>query len=188
MPTHKVGGEVDALCGRCKMTLAHTILAMVGTTIARVQCNTCGAQHGFKTETGATTARARNAASAGSQAIRAASRESLVKTVISFEEQLRGKDVDKARRYSPRDTYVLDELIQHPTFGYGLVRAVRPDKVDVAFKASEKTLVHGRGEAPAQKPAFSQAARPAQAGVADKPPPPEAAAGAPPAAAPEAED
>jgi hypothetical protein len=174
MATHKVGGEVDALCGRCKMTLAHTILAMVGTAIARVECNTCRAQHSYKTGDGASTARARNASAGSSQAIRAASRESLVKTVVSFEEQLRGKNLDQARKYSPKDTYAVDEVMSHPTFGYGLVRAVRPDKVDVAFKASERTLVHGRGEAPAQRPAFSPAARAAQAGVADKPPAPEA--------------
>jgi len=62
MATLKVGGEVDAVCGRCKMTLAHTILAMVGTKPVRVQCNTCGAQHGYRSEFGASTARARNAA------------------------------------------------------------------------------------------------------------------------------
>src|SRR5262245_65121641 len=27
MATHRVGGEVDSFCARCKMTLAHTILA-----------------------------------------------------------------------------------------------------------------------------------------------------------------
>jgi hypothetical protein len=41
-------------------------------------------------------------------------------------------------------TFQVDELITHPTFGLGIVRAVRQDKVDVTFKASERTLVHGR--------------------------------------------
>ena len=39
MATHRVGGEVDATCTRCKMELAHTILAMVGPKIIRVRCN-----------------------------------------------------------------------------------------------------------------------------------------------------
>ena len=35
------------------MTLAHTILAMVGTKIARVKCNTCGGDHVYRgTNTG----------------------------------------------------------------------------------------------------------------------------------------
>ena len=172
MATHKVGGEVDAFCTRCKMTLAHTILAMVGTTIARVQCNTCGGQHAFRSAPGASSARPRqsSSSSASSLASRAASREPLVKTVITFEDQLKGKDLTRARRYSPKDTYAVDEVMDHPTFGFGLVKAIRMDKVDVVFKASERTLVHGRGGTP-QRPQFSPPqGRPS--GVADKPLPP----------------
>lgn len=170
MATHKVGGEVDAFCTRCKMTLAHTILAMVGQTIARVQCNTCGGQHAYRSAPGTSKPRSSSSSSSsGSTAARAASREPAVKTVSGFEDQLKGKDLTKARKYSPKDTYVVDEVMDHLTFGFGLVKAVRADKVDVVFKASERTLVHGRGGgAPAAKPAF----QPPQAqisGVADKP-------------------
>ena len=181
MATHKVGGEVDAFCTRCKMTLAHTILAMVGQTIARVQCNTCGGQHAFRSAPGSSTSRSRSSSSSsGSTATRAASREPAVKTVIGFEDQLKGKDLTRARKYSIKDTYVVDEVIDHPTFGFGLVKVVRADKVDVAFKASERTLVHGRGGgggAPAQRPQFSQP-QAKISGVADKPLPAQPAEGA----------
>lgn len=178
MPTHKPGGEVDAFCTRCKMTLAHTILAMVGQTIARVQCNTCRGQHAFRSAPGTAKPRSSSSSSSsGSTATRAASREPAVKTVIGFEEQLKGKDLTRARKYSPKDTYAVDEVMDHPTFGFGLVKTVREDKVDVAFKAAEKTLVHGRGGVPAQKPTFS-APQAKVSGVADKPLPPEDEAGA----------
>lgn len=45
----RVGGEVDAACTKCKMLLGHTILAMVGSRIARVRCNTCQGEHNFRT-------------------------------------------------------------------------------------------------------------------------------------------
>ncbi|HVE87523.1 MAG TPA: hypothetical protein VND93_31915 [Myxococcales bacterium] len=167
MATHKVGGEVDAFCTRCKMTLAHTILAMVGTTIARVQCNTCGGQHAFRSAPGTTTS-ASSSSRGRSTAAKAASRESLVKTTLGFEDQLKGKDLTRARKYSPKDTYAVDEVMDHPTFGFGLVKAVRVDKVDVVFKASERTLVHGRGGPPAPRPQFSQP-QARITGVADKP-------------------
>jgi len=179
MATHKVGGEVDAFCTRCKMTLAHTILAMVKQTIARVQCNTCGGQHAYRAAPGTAKPRSSSSSSGSSSATRAASREPAVKTVMGFEEQLKGKDLTKARKYSPKDTYVADEVMDHPTFGFGLVKSVRADKVDVAFKASERTLVHGRGGAPAAKPTFS-APQAKISGVADKPlPPQEDGGGAP---------
>ena len=165
MATHKVGGEVDALCTRCKMTLAHTILAMVGTKIARVRCNTCGGDHAYRAAPGAPARPPASRSAARSAAVKA---EKAEKIVISFEEQLAGKDVANAPKYSPKDTYKVDQVIQHPTFGLGLVTVVRGDKVDVAFKGETKTLVHGRGGAPAERPAFQPPAARAT-GPADKP-------------------
>lgn len=183
MATHKVGGEVDAQCTRCKLTLAHTILAMVGTKIARVRCNTCGGDHAYRAAPGMTD---RPSSSSASRASRASSSSSATpkaeKVVISFEEQLAGKDTANALKYSPKDTYQVDQVIQHPTFGTGFVTAVRGDKVDITFRTDVKTLVHGRGGAPAEKPAFSPPTARA-VGPADKPLPPQAAeASAPPAA------
>ncbi len=151
MATHKVGGEVDAFCTRCKMHLAHTILAMVGTKIARVRCNTCGGDHAFRS----TPARTRAPSPP---------RATHERVIISFEQQLAGKDVSHAPKYSPKDAYGVDQVIDHPTFGLGIVAAVREDKVDVVFKAAQKTLVHRRGESAAPRPAFHPPSR-----VADEP-------------------
>ncbi len=123
---------MDSLCGRCKMVLAHTVLAMVGTSIARVRCNTCGSDHAFR----------RTAGNSTSVPPRSTSRPGRV--VLSFEAQVEALGAATARAYSPLVTFQVDELISHPTFGLGIVRAVRRDKVDVAFKAAERTLIHGR--------------------------------------------
>ena len=154
---HKVGGEVDAFCTRCRLTLAHTILAMVGTKLARVRCNTCNGDHAYRSAPGTTDkpSASRSSSSSSTKAPRASRASAEEKVVISFEEQLAGKDIANAPRYSPRDTYKVDQVVDHPTFGLGLVTAVRGDKVDIAFKAEAKTLVHARGGAPSEKPAFS---------------------------------
>jgi hypothetical protein len=179
MATHKVGGEVDAFCTRCKLTLAHTILAMVGTKIVRVRCNTCGGDHVYRSAPG-TTDRPSASSSSRSTTSRAASSsraDKPEKIVISFEEQLAGKDIANAPKYSPKDTYKVDQVIQHPTFGLGLVTAVRGDKADIAFKSETKTLVHGRGGALNERPTFQQPSAKAT-GPADKPLPPSATEGA----------
>lgn len=145
MASHKVGGEVDAFCTKCKMTLAHTILAMVGTKIARVRCNTCFGDHAFRSAPGTTTR---------TPSASRAPKEKVEKVVISFQDQLAGKDLSQAVVYSPKQRFQVDQIISHPTFGYGIVTAVRNDKVDVAFKAMQKTLIHAReGDAQA-KPTF----------------------------------
>ncbi len=170
MATHKVGGEVDAQCTRCKLTLAHTILAMVGPKIARVRCNTCNGDHTSRAAPGVTDRPSPSIAARAARAASAAASKA-EKVIISFEEQLAGKkDVASAPQYSPKATYQVDQVIQHPTFGTGFVTAVRGDKVDITFRTDTKTLVHGRGGAPADRPAFSPPnAR--STGPADKPQP-----------------
>jgi len=130
--TIRVGGEVDGFCGRCKMVLAHTVLALVGSSIARVRCNTCQADHAYRKSPAAAAPARRPVASPGPR------------VVLDFEAQVRARGAETALSYSPAGTFAVDDLISHPVFGLGIVRAVRRDKVDVAFKAAERTLVHGR--------------------------------------------
>src|SRR5690349_2429788 len=99
---HRVGGEVDAFCTKCRLTLAHTILAMVGTKIARVRCNTCGGEHAMRSAPGSKPAATPRA--------RAASAEKPAKVVISFEQRLGERDANSAKTYSPKDTYLVDDL------------------------------------------------------------------------------
>src|SRR5579863_7528941 len=128
MANHRVGGEVDAFCTRCKLTLAHTILAMVGSKIARVHCNTCAGDHVFRTES-------RFAAGRGNSP---APKERPSRSVLSFEAQLVGKDPAKAKDYSPKHSYQADDLVRHPSFGLGVVAMVREGKVEITFKQTTK--------------------------------------------------
>lgn len=154
MATHRVGGEVDATCTRCRMELAHTILALVGTKVARVRCNTCGSDHVYRgTQRPSRSAAART---------RASTAEKTPKTVVGFDAQLAALDVSKAEDYRPDHIYAVDQVLRHPTFGLGIVRSVRQDKMDVAFKAAERTLVQGRSAGTA-RPSFSPPHRPEDA-------------------------
>lgn len=168
MSQHKVGGEVDAVCTRCKLVrsdgrpqlLAHTILAMVGTKIARVRCNTCGSDHVYRSDA---------PSGSSSPAVRKARPEAEApRVVISMLDELRKRDPSTLQKYSIRTTFKLDDFLEHPTFGQGIVTAVRGDKIDVAFKVETRTLVHARGEGPQAKPTFTPPAGP-RSGPADKP-------------------
>jgi hypothetical protein len=129
MKSNKVGGDIDAFCTRCKMELGHTVLAMVGTKPVRVRCNTCQGEHNYR----GPSAKAPR---------KAAAREK--PTVTSWEALLAQKDISRARKYSAREKFEAEEVLSHPVFGIGLVQEVRGDKIQVAFKADVKTLVHGK--------------------------------------------
>ena len=134
----KVGGEVDALCGKCEMVLAHTVHAVVGGQPVKVECNTCHGVHRYRAPPGS--ARARTAG-----ATRAARPAREKPEVIPFESLLAKRDQTAARRYSPKDTFAVDQVVDHPTFGRGFVSAVRDGgKIEVTFRSDVKVLVHGR--------------------------------------------
>jgi len=134
----KVGGDIDAYCTRCKMNLGHTVLAMVGSKPVRVRCNTCQGEHNYRGSAGAEPRK-------GSWEPREVrERREAKPTVTSWEALLAGKDLSRARKYSVKEKYGTEEVIQHPSFGLGLVQEVRGDKIQVAFKADVKTLVHGK--------------------------------------------
>jgi hypothetical protein len=138
----KVGGEVDGFCTRCEMTLAHTIIAMVDGRPVKVECNTCHGVHRFRGDL-PRAASARSPAQAGATTAKRV-RERPV--TVSFEEALRGKNLAMAQRYSPKSTYQLDQVIEHPTFGLGWVSGIRDaTKVEVTFRSEVKVLVQGKG-------------------------------------------
>lgn len=140
----KPGGNVDSWCGKCKLMLAHTIEAMVGNKPARVHCNTCQAQHSYKPfEPGGSPGqvRKREAASAaggpGPQPVKGRGNR--------YQTLLRGKDMAHAKSYSSKDSYTLGDLVQHPSFGFGVATAIKDvTKIEVLFESGPKVLVHGR--------------------------------------------
>ena len=49
-----------------------------------------------------------------------------------------------ARPYSPRDTYTVGQLLDHPKFGQGTVTAAGLQKIDVEFAGGKYTLIHAK--------------------------------------------
>jgi len=128
----RTGGDIDAWCTKCDMNLTHTILAMVGTRVAKVKCNTCGADHSYRGE--------QAPLKGGAKAAKAAPKP---KATPTWGERLKGRTLGAARKYSATDHFQVDDVIIHATFGLGLVIANRSNKIDVVFQSFEKTLVNG---------------------------------------------
>lgn len=135
----KVGGEVDAFCTKCQLTLAHTVHAVVSDRPVKVECNTCHAVHRYKGPIGA--AKASRAAAPRANGV------ARVKPVaVPFEELLGARNVGAAQPYSPRKMFAVDDVIDHPMFGRGFVSGVRDGgKVEITFRSDVKLLIHGRG-------------------------------------------
>jgi hypothetical protein len=137
----KLGGNIDCWCGKCKMVLAHTIEAMVGDKPTRVHCNTCRAQHGYKPhQPGEASGQGRKR-----EAASGARPQSARGSGNRYHSLLKGKDMSSAKRYSIKESYALGDLLQHPSFGFGVATAIKDvTKIEVLFESGPKVLVHGR--------------------------------------------
>jgi hypothetical protein len=137
-PMIKVGGEVDAFCTRCQLTLAHTVHAVVSGRPVKVECNTCHTVHRYRGSAGATASSVRSAARG--------ERPARERAVVAFDELLAAKKTAGAQPYSPKRTYAVDDVVDHPIFGRGFVSAVKDaTKIEVTFRSDVKILVQSRG-------------------------------------------
>src|SRR5260221_5343494 len=101
---------------------------MVGTALARVRCNACQGEINYK----AAAAEPKK----GSWEPKADRERRLAKPVVtSWEALLAKKNVTRARRYSLRERFETDDVLDPSAFGIALVPEVHLDKMTVAFKA-----------------------------------------------------
>ncbi len=117
------GDDTDTFCGRCKAERTHQVVALNADGVpATVICRTCGGQHRFheKKEPSARPAARRRRAT----------------------DHTRDASSGPARPYSPKETYVAGEWVEHPKFGQGKVTQARGGKIEVRFESEGRLLVH----------------------------------------------
>jgi len=137
----KVGGDILAYCSKCQGEFSHVVVSMIDKKPARVQCKMCKGNHNFK-RIGDTKIRSISRTSSPSAAPR---KQTLL--VQDYWQQLMDLQKGKPLKpYSPKQAYLKQDVINHNTFGVGIVEEVRIDKkIVVIFKAGEKVLVHSLG-------------------------------------------
>jgi len=127
------GDHITSKCTKCKDTTNHTIIAMVGDTIAKVECNTCGGIHNY-----------RNAAAKKPATKRKISPTKPAKTSkveAEWKDLINDTDSAAATPYSMQMAIESGDLIQHPSFGLGrVINVTRPNKMEVYFSSGVKLL------------------------------------------------
>ncbi len=140
---YNAGDEVDSKCTKCKMVLAHTIVAMVGDQIARVKCNTCNGEHAYRAPPSASEATAKRRRAERKAAVADATVGQV--TAEDYERLIQGHDLTKAQKYTMQQPLTHNDIVDHKKFGVGLVVEIREgNKAQVAFPEGGKVLVHSR--------------------------------------------
>ena len=138
------GSIVETRCTRCRAVMNHTIVAMVGEKIVRVECNTCHGVHAYhpvKPVTVKTPAGTRTTSQKTASAPRKTKADPEAAARAEWEELQPGLDQTKAVPYDMNRPFRAKTLLFHPNFGLGIVQLVLPpNKIEVLFQSGKKLL------------------------------------------------
>ena len=132
-----VGSDIEAYCTKCKIVLAHAVVAMMGTKPRRVRCNTCNGEHNYR----ATKPVAKTASKKGEKKAKATTK----RTRQSWSEVMQEASAKPHKRYSMSGSFAEGDWIEHTTFGLGCVQSfIAPNKITVRFADATRLLVCNR--------------------------------------------
>ena len=127
----RVGGEVEAWCGKCDGLKTHNIVAMVGTTAKQVICQACGSRHTFRTSPArkkdtvdAVVSSAKRPATDPEAARRTENQRVLAEELAT---------ATTVRPFNPKERYKAGEIISHVEYGRGKVENVLRSSLLVRF-------------------------------------------------------
>ena len=140
----RVGGEIDAVCTRCRRVTNHRIVALVEGLVKRVICLTCDSQHNYRQPPGA-----KGPAAAAVKRIPPEMRktpapqgEGRIFALWLSRRQETAASENRPRTYQLQESYQAGEAIEHSKFGLGFVqKVIPPNKMLVMFETDIKTLV-----------------------------------------------
>ena len=126
------GAEVLSLCGKCKLPLAHVIIAMKKNgTIGKCECKTCGAAHLYRDPDKPKKTRVTKPRVSKEEAASATWNKAVAETS------------KPPKAYAMTAEFALGDLIAHPTFGKGVVEElIDNNKIRTVFETGEKVLIH----------------------------------------------
>jgi len=124
------GQNIDSYCGKCKLGRDHTIMTMDGEAIAKVRCKVCGSMHKFRDPLDAQKVR-----KAGAKKVAGETATAEIVWAAGLAEA-KGKELD----YSMGSKYCIGDIVNHQTFGKGIVRKLYANKCDMLFKDRERLM------------------------------------------------
>ena len=127
---HVTGQNIDSYCGKCKKTIEHTIMALENETVSKVRCKSCGGTHKLKSLADAPKVRQPRKKPGAAETAAA---------VTTWEAGIANAKGD-GRDYSMALDYRVGEIVNHQTFGKGIVLKLYVNKCDMLFEDGERLM------------------------------------------------
>jgi hypothetical protein len=132
-----VGGYIEAWCPRCNLKSGHTIIAIVDNSPVKLKCNACDEHHSLSSKPSGKRQIKQN-----SSALKSRSKEVTYEEYLS---RLTGGDPDNSTKYNIKGNFIKDEIIDHLSFGIGIVLSViNFNKINILFKDGPRLLIQNQ--------------------------------------------
>ena len=130
-----IAQNVIVMCTKCEMELNHVVVTHTAAGIVEtVKCNACGTEHQYRPDE-------KRTAKKPSKKRIATPEVDLTKTFEKLAEKFKEK---KQLPYSMSGLFKNDDVIDHKTFGMGVVISASHDKMEVLFSDGPRILVCNR--------------------------------------------
>jgi len=130
LENNSAGKSIESYCTKCKVNLDHTIMVMDGEAIGTVRCKNCGCSHRYRNPLVVQKDRK-------PRANKSAGEEATAEIVweAGFAEA-KGRERD----YSMAAKYRIGDIVNHQTFGRGIVIKLFVNKCEMLFKDRERLM------------------------------------------------
>ncbi len=156
------GDRIESRCTRCNDITGHIIMALVNGSIVKVQCVSCRSEHKYhapaaerRSKKAETVCRVKHGedrknalsairvttpkpAASSRPATRKAQNSALEKEQVW--QRTLNSTVATATPYSIQASYACGDVVDHPTFGLGVVQTVQGDRMQLLFREGVKLL------------------------------------------------
>ena len=132
-----IAQELVTRCTKCKLELNHVVVVHDQEGIVdRVKCKICGSEHKYRPDKKKAPVKAPK-----KKKRTVTKKEDFAKTFEKLAEKFKEKEPVK---YSMSGSFKTDDVIDHKTFGRGIVTSVSYGKMEVAFSEGPRLLVCDR--------------------------------------------
>jgi len=133
-----VAQNVITMCTKCKIKLDHVVISHnMEEIVERVKCHTCGSEHKYRPDK----KRASKKIVKGTKTGTKTKKVDLTKDFETLAEKFKEK---KPVHYSMSGSFKEDDVIDHKTFGMGIVTRASYKKMEVVFSDRPRILVCNR--------------------------------------------
>ncbi len=131
-----VAGYIVTRCTKCKLELGHVVVShnKIG-VVNKVKCHTCGSEHKYYSEKKKVERKKK---------IVSAKKKKVNSDAVKYVRLLEQNKDKAAIPYGISGTFNLHDIIDHKTFGKGVVSEVHDRKIEVLFETKKCILACNR--------------------------------------------